>query len=138
VVPVVALNAVAAFIRDPASVDAEGWWIVDDPGEGFVFGCRVESDAMEPLIPEGAYALFCVPPGAGPRGAMVLRQSRAPDASPDGASPLLRRIASQKTLARGTLRVSLRAQNESLVPQVFIVDEDDDLRPLARFVRLLR
>ena len=46
VVPVVSLNAAAGLIRDPRSVDAEGWWIVDDPGNGVVFGCKVEGDSM--------------------------------------------------------------------------------------------
>lgn len=137
-VPVVALHAAAGLIRDPRSVEAEGWWILDDPGDGVVFGCRVEGDSMEPLIPSGACALFRAPPEPGGRDSVFLWQLRTRGAPDDGGTFLVKRLGGRKTLASGAIRVSLTSLNERHPPQVFVVDEEDALRPLARFVRVLR
>jgi transcriptional regulator with XRE-family HTH domain len=138
VVPVVALQAAAGLIRDPRSVEAEGWWIVDDPGDGIVFGCRVEGDSMEPLIPSGASALFRAPPELIGRDAVFLWQVRSRGAPDDGGTFLVKRLGGRTTLASGAVRVTLSSLNQRHPPQVFVVDEDDSLRPLARLVRVLR
>lgn len=137
-VPVVALQAAAGLIRDPRSVEVEGWWIVDDPGDGVVFGGRVEGDSMEPLIPSGAYALFRAPPGSVGRDAVFLWQVRSREVPDDNGTFLVKRLGGREPLAGGAVRVTLASLNERYPPQVFVVEDEDALRPLARFVCVLR
>jgi transcriptional regulator with XRE-family HTH domain len=60
-VPVIDLCAAGTFMHDGerngASVDVEGWTLVNSTTHG-TFVARVTDGAMEPLIPDGAWCLF--------------------------------------------------------------------------------
>ena len=134
VVPVIDVSAAAGLLRDPQSVRVEGWWVIDAPAGGTLFVARIEGDSMEPTVPSGSFALFEAPAGPVDTGAVVLWQVRGADAPDDGGSYLLKRFGER--LADGNA-VTLRSTNRRRPTQQHSVRSPDDLRAVARFVRVV-
>jgi DNA-binding Xre family transcriptional regulator len=136
-VPVVALNATAGLIRHPQSVDVDGWWLLDEAGDGDFFVSQVNGTSMEPLIPHGAYALFRAQPDAEALDTVYLWQVRENGAPEDGGSFLVKRISGRHARMDGGVDVTLASVNRSHPPMVIAVKHGDELRAIARFVRVL-
>ena len=106
--------AAAGLLREPRSVTAEGWWVIDAPA--------------------GSFALFEAPAGPVDTGAVVLWQVRKADAPDDGGSYLLKRFG-ERLADRN--EVTLRSINRRHPTQFHSVHSPDDLRAVARFVRVV-
>lgn len=134
VVPVIDLRAVAGLLHEPRSVTVEGGWVIDAPAGGTLFVARIEGDSMEPAVPSGSFALFEAPAGPVDAGAVVLWQVRKADAPDDGGSYLLKRFG-ERLADRN--EVTLRSINRRHPTQFHSVHSPDDLRAVARFVRVV-
>ena len=132
--PVIGLSAAAGLLREPRSVTVEGWWVIDAPVGGTLFVARIEGDSMAPTVPSGSFALFEAPAGPVDTGAVVLWQVRKADTPDDGGSYLLKRFG-ERLADRN--EVTLRSINRRRPTQFHSVHSPDDLRAVARFVRVV-
>jgi len=137
VLPVVSLQAAAGFLRDARSVSPAGWCVVDTPREGTFFVARVTGDSMRPLIGPNAYCLFQAPAGPLSKSATYLWQVRGRGAPEDGGSFLVKHYGGRQTLPSGDAHVTLVSANKRFGPVAVHVQEPDQLRAVARFVRTL-
>jgi transcriptional regulator with XRE-family HTH domain len=138
-VPVLPLEVAAGYLRDPAAVEALAWCELPGrrarPRRG-TFVAQVVGDSMQPRIPRDAWCVFG--PIADDRlvGRILLVEHRGLVDPDTGSSFGVKRIAAVDTLRPGRRRVT--PLNGRYKPSVIEVSQDEELRPIAEFLAVLR
>jgi SOS-response transcriptional repressor LexA len=143
-VPLMTLEAAASSFGkvDPAEVRE---WVTLRTAQKLrdgMFVARVVGSSMEPQIPDGAYCLFAPVAGGSRRGRVLLVQHQDIADPETGGSYTVKRYDSDKvTEADGTWshsEVRLQPANPKFDPIVLRVEAEDEVRPVAELVEVLR
>jgi type III restriction enzyme len=139
--PYFTLDAAAGYFGLGQEIEVEAHIEVDFPVEQGMFAAKIPGRSMEPLIPEGAIALFREYEG-GPRDDKVLLVQGQQISDPDtGSSHTVRRFSAQRVFddVKGIARIEVRllADNGEYRPIVLRPEEEADIQVLAVFDHLL-
>ncbi len=144
-VPLVPLAVAAGAFGSPQTVAAEDdWeWVEVDSARRLrpgMFVAQVTGRSMEPLVPDGAYALFRSPVEGTRQGKTVLVQLRGAVDPETGARYTLKRYDSERVAAGESwrhARITLKPANPEFAPIVLTAADEGDLTVVAELVEVL-
>ena len=105
-----------------------------------MFVAQVAGRSMEPLVPDGAYALFRAPVEGTRQGKTVLVQLRGAVDPETGARYTLKRYDSERVAAGESwrhARITLKPANPEFAPIVLTAADEGDLTVVAELVEVL-
>ncbi len=141
-VPLVPLAAAAGAFSGPQDVETEDSWqwvelTTERPLTQGMFVARVVGRSMEPVIPDGAYALFRAPVAGTRQGKTVLVELHDGIDAETGGRYTVKRYESEKTENADSWRhtkIILRPANPEFEPIVLTDVEEDAVRVVAELV----
>ena len=144
-VPLVPLAVAAGAFGDPQTVErADEWeWVEVDSARRLrpgMFVAQVTGRSMEPMVPDGAYALFRSPVEGTRQGKTVLVQLRGVVDPETGARYTLKRYESERVGTGDSWRhakITLKPMNPEFDPIVITGEDDGDLTVVAELVEVL-
>ena len=144
-VPLVPLAVAAGAFGDPQTVPDEGeWeWVEVDTARRLrpgMFVAQVTGRSMEPMVPDGAYALFRSPVEGTRQGKTVLVELRSAIDPETGERHTLKRYESERVAAGDSWRhekITLKPINPEFDPIVITGEEEGDLTVVAELVEVL-
>ncbi len=144
-VPLVPLAVAAGAFGNPQTVAAEdAWeWVEVDTARRLrpgMFVAQVAGRSMEPLIPDGAYALFRAPVEGTRQGKTVLVQLRGAVDPETGARYTLKRYAGERVADGDSWRhakITLHPVNPEFDPIVLTAADAGELTVVAELVEVL-
>ena len=144
-VPLVPLAVAAGAFGNPQTVAAEdAWeWVEVDTARRLrpgMFVAQVAGRSMEPLVPDGAYALFRAPVEGTRQGKTVLVQLRGAVDPETGARYTLKRYAGERVADGDSWRhakITLHPVNPEFDPIVLTAADAGELTVVAELVEVL-
>ena len=136
--------AAGAFGRPQTVAAEDDWeWVEVDSARRLragMFVAQVAGRSMEPLVPDGAYALFRAPVEGTRQGKTVLVQLRGAVDPETGARYTLKRYDSERVAAGESwrhARITLKPANPEFAPIVLTAADEGDLTVVAELVEVL-
>ena len=144
-VPLVPLEVAAGAFGHPQTVEGEDeWeWVEVDSARRLrpgMFVAQVTGRSMEPMVPDGAYALFRSPVEGTRQGKTVLVQLRGVVDPETGAQYTLKRYESERIATSDSWRhakITLKPMNPEFAPIVLTGEDDGDLTVVAELMEVL-
>ena len=144
-VPLVPLAVAAGAFGSPQTAPPEDDWEWVEVGAARrlrpgMFVAQVTGRSMEPLVPDGAYALFRSPVHGTRQGKTVLVQLRGAVDPETGARYTLKRYHSERAAAGDSwrhARITLQPLNPAFAPIVLTAADEGELAVVAELVEVL-
>lgn len=142
-IPLYSIRAAAGLFLENAEAEEEGWVEPAATPRDGMFAVRIEGRSMEPLIPDGALAVFRADPAGTPlagsrEGKIVLAQLHDATDPEGGGSYTVKRYHSEKVAEDGEWRhsrVVLQSVNREIEDIELAPEQDVDV--FAEFVTVL-
>ncbi len=141
--PVYSLKAAAGVFGTGEEVEMDGWIEVEGIGtlDESMFVAQVRGYSMEPQICDGEYCVFRADVVGSRQGKIVLVQHRDIEDPETGGSYTVKRYLSEKEPGgeegwRHT-KITLEPLNETFEPIIIDPDDEDEVRIIAEFVKIL-
>lgn len=137
IVPVISLRAAPQFVADAGRVAVEGWCVIEERLGVPHFVARMTQPGLEPLVPDGAYALFNGSVADASARDMLLCRRERPPSAPGARRPRGARSLSRGPRAEPSDGLTLFSLVAPAVADGLGAHSEDGLHPIARFIRVL-